>query len=337
MTALAVVVSYSLSVRAQSGTERSAATVQDHERAASFVAQAKAALAAGDSAAALRGFRCAWDLAKTPEIAGNLAIIEASLGRHRDAAEHFQFALSHLPPSATTEQKQAVAAGLDTEKQRVVTLVVRGAPVGARLSVDGQIFGTAPYTDNLYVEVGPHEVRAEASGYESLTQTISSATIGTTIAVQLALRPLEVQPEATHPNQQSPRSPAPIMDPAAKPSPVVLIVGGGLTLVGAVVGTVYSLKASTAQDDAARLRAELPTGNACFGSSAPVEECTALGNANSAVIHDRNIATASFIVSGAAAAGTLVYWLWPRSGPARPVANAVVTPSYAAVQARWSW
>ena len=334
-TVAAAIFSHSLPVGAQSATERSAATAQDDRRAAGFVARGRAALAAGNSPEALRDFREAWKLAKTPAIAGNLAIIEASLGRHRDAAEHFQFALSHLPPSATTEQKQAVAAGLDTEKQRVVTLVVRGAPVGARLAVDGQIFGTAPYTDNLYVEVGAHELRAEASGYQSLTQEISAAMVGTTIAVQLALRPLTALPEAASVKQQL-APPARIMDAMAKPSSVLLAVGGAATVVGALAGTVYSFKASNAQDDASKLRAQLPE-DACLGF-AHIDECTALTQANSTVIRDRNIAMVSFIVSGAAAAGTLAYWFWPRSPDStKPVASAVVAPGYAAVQAWWSW
>jgi tetratricopeptide (TPR) repeat protein len=330
---------------AQSSAEHKAsipqtsAASQDDKRAAAYVAQAKAALAAGDSHEALRGFRDAWNLAKTPAIAANLATIEASFGHHRDAAEHFQFALSHLPPSATTEQKQAVAAGLDTEKQQVVTLVVRGAPVGASLSIDGQIFGIAPYTDNLFVEFGHHEVRAEAPGYESLTQTITGASIGTTIAVQLALRPLDTPPPALpKPQEQQPVSVAPMIDTNAKPSTGVLAVGGGLAVVGAALGTVYMLKASSADDEATKARADLTHDNACFGATAHVAECNALRDANSAVRRDQNIATASFIVDGAAAVGTLVYWLWPRSqAPSAPVASAIVGPGYAAVQARWSW
>ena len=323
---------------AQSGEDHSSGTTQDDKRAAALVAQAKAAVAAGNAHEALRGFRDAWELAKTPEIAGNLATIEASLGRHRDAAEHFQFALSHLPRGATTEQKQAVAAGLDTEKQQVVTLVVRGAPVGARLSVDAQIVGIAPYTDNLYVEVGRHDILAEAPGYRSLTQTITGSDVGATIAVQLALSPLEASgPTVPSDRQEHAAVAPPVIDTAAKPSPVLVLVGGGVALVGAVVGTVFLLKANTALDEASQERAGLPGDNACFGASSHTAQCTALHDANVAVDRDRNIATASFVVGGAAAVGSLVYWLWPRPHAPSGRVGAIVTPGYAAVQARWSW
>jgi hypothetical protein len=95
--------------------ESASASATDAQRAAELVAGAKAARAAGDVHQALRAFRDAWELTKTPEIAANLAVVEASFGHHRDAAEHFQFALAHLPPTATVEQQQAVAAGLDEE------------------------------------------------------------------------------------------------------------------------------------------------------------------------------------------------------------------------------
>ncbi|HEY5374155.1 MAG TPA: PEGA domain-containing protein [Polyangiaceae bacterium] len=304
-----------------------------------FVAEAKAALAAGNAHEALHGFREAWALAKTPEIAGNLAIIEASFGRHRDAAEHFQFALSHLPSDATTEQKQAVAAGLDTEKQQVVTLVIRGAPVGARLSIDGEPFGTAPYTDNLYAEPGRHDVRAEALGYQSLTERVDGSA-GVTLAVQLALRPVDASPTATSSERQGQElgTEQPGLRTTAKPSPVVLVVGGGVTVAGAALGAVFLLKANTAQDEASSDRGKLPEVNACGLGTPHGAQCSALHNANVAVDRDRNVAVASFVVGGAAAAGSLVYWLWPRAkAPTDAVASAIVSPGYAAIQARWSW
>jgi thioredoxin-like negative regulator of GroEL len=100
---------------AQVGADGGGVSATDATRVKALVEQAKSAFSAGKMHDALRGFRDAWDLAKTPEIAANLAIVEASLGQHRNAAEHFQFALSHLSPSATVDQRQAVAAGLDTE------------------------------------------------------------------------------------------------------------------------------------------------------------------------------------------------------------------------------
>jgi hypothetical protein len=308
-------------------------------RAGAFVTQAKAALAAGNAHEALRGFRDAWALAKTPEIAGNLATIEASFGRHRDAAEHFQFALSHLPSDATTEQKQAVAAGLDTEKQQVVTLVIRGAPVGARLSIDGEPFGTAPYTDNLYAEPGRHDIRAESPGYQTLMERVDGSA-GVTLAVQLALRPVDASPAATSFERQGQGADTELPDlrRAATRSAVVLALGSGVTVVGAALGTVFLLKANSDQDEASRDGGALKGANACGTNTPYVTQCNALHNANAAIDRDRNVAVASFTVAGAAALGSLVYWVWPRAKASTNAhASAIVSPGYAAVQARWSW
>jgi hypothetical protein len=167
--------------------ESASASVTDAQRAAEFVAAAKAARAAGDVHQALRKFRDAWALTKTPEIAANLAVVEASFGHHRDAAEHFQFALSHLPPTATAEQAQAVAAGLDEEKRYVVTLAIRGVPAGARIFVDGALAGIAPELRDSYVDPGLHAVRAEAAGHQSMTRSVQ-ASAGTTVELPLALQ-----------------------------------------------------------------------------------------------------------------------------------------------------
>src|SRR6187401_3781280 len=72
-------------VERTASAESASASTTDAKRAAELVAAAKAARAAGDVHQALRGFRDAWDLTKTPEIAANLAVVEASFGHHRDA------------------------------------------------------------------------------------------------------------------------------------------------------------------------------------------------------------------------------------------------------------
>ena len=121
-TVAATIFSHSLPVAAQSATERSAATAQDDLRAAGFVARGRAALAAGNSPEALRDFREAWKLAKTPAIAGNLAIIEASLGRHRDGFAHIDEC------TALTQANSAVIR--DRNLAMVSFIVSRAAAAG---------------------------------------------------------------------------------------------------------------------------------------------------------------------------------------------------------------
>jgi hypothetical protein len=219
----------------------------------------------------------------------------------------------------------------------VVTLVIRGAPVGARLSIDGEPFGTAPYSDNLYAEPGRHDVRAEAPGYQTLMEQVDGSA-GLTLAVQLALRPVDASLAATSSERQGPDIESPGPRRTAKRSPVVLSFGAGIAVVGAALGTVFLLKAHTAQDEASSDAGKLTGANACGLGTPYVPQCNALHNANAAIDRDRNIAVASFAVGGAAAVGSLVYWLWPRATASTSAhASALVSPGYAAVQARWSW
>ncbi|HKO51977.1 MAG TPA: PEGA domain-containing protein [Polyangiaceae bacterium] len=290
----------------------------------------------------MRGFRDAWELSKTPEIAANLAVVEASFGHHRDASEHFQFALAHLPPTATVEQKQAVVAGLDEEKRYVVTLVIQGAPAGARISIDGTLAGVAPGLHDAYVDPGIHTVRAEAPGYQSMTRSVQ-ASAGTTVDV-----PLVLQVEG---GAQSSTSPAPgatastaaepaRLDDQTGPSLAPILIGAGVTVVGATIGTVFLLKMNSAKTEASNLSGSLPAGDAACGGMTPyASQCEALENANADGNRYRTISAVSFAVAGAAAVGSAVYWLWPRADHtgAVPRASATFAPGYASAEARWSW
>ena len=84
----------------------------DSERANVLFKKGKLAFNAGKYDDALRIYTEAWSLKKSPDIAANLAQTESELGKHRDAAEHYAFALAHLLPSSTDEQKVALAEGL---------------------------------------------------------------------------------------------------------------------------------------------------------------------------------------------------------------------------------
>jgi len=317
---------------AQTEPETGSASPADAERAAALFQRAKAAVAADNLHDALRGFRDAWELSKTSEVAANLAIVEAAFGHHRDAAEHFGFALSHLSPSTTDEQKQAIVSGLDAAKRYVLTLVIQGAPAGASISIDGVVIGRAPLAGDVYVEPRIHEVGADAAGYQSMSRRIQSSA-GSTLVVQLELKPVP----ASH-------SPEVAAEPktvrsSKGPSPVPLFVGGGIAVAGAVLGTILWVKADQADKDALdRTSALPPDPNACGTGTIYGSECAGIHEAYVAEDRNRNLSIASFAVGGAAAAGTLLYWFWPRNHLATSaMPTAIVTPGYAAVRASWNW
>ncbi len=108
----------------------------DSDRANSLFKKGKVAFNAGKYNDALRIYSEAWSLKQSPDIAANLAQTESELGRHRDAAEHFSFALAHLLPSSTDEQKQALAEGLAQEKKEIGSLHVTLEPGDSVLTID---------------------------------------------------------------------------------------------------------------------------------------------------------------------------------------------------------
>src|ERR1041384_3825181 len=68
----------------------------DSDRANQLFKKGKVAFNAGKYNDALRIYSEAWSLKQSPDIAANLAQTESELGKHRDAAEHFSYALDHF-------------------------------------------------------------------------------------------------------------------------------------------------------------------------------------------------------------------------------------------------
>jgi hypothetical protein len=308
----------------------------DLERAMAAVQEGRQAFAAGKMHDALRAFRDAWVLRKTPDVAANMAIIEANFGQHRDAAEHFQFALARLPPSTSDEQGDAISAGLKKEKQEVVTLAMRVSPESATITVDGTQVDMAA---ELYVSpVTTHTISAAASGYAPESRTISAAA-GATASVVFELKSTELAPSTSAIAPSPEPMGAPTGDqPSQRRSLVPVFIGGGVAVAAAVVGTVFWIDSGKALDRAHAARDALPPGDSACGTGTPLhDQCATLHDRWADYDKDRNFGTASFIVGGVAAAVTLTYWFWPRSKGPVPQASAFVAPGHTELHARWAW
>src|SRR5450755_1343281 len=161
----------------------------DNERANLLFKKGKIAFNEGKYTDALRIYDEAWHLKQSPDIAANLAQTEAELGKHRDAAEHFAFALAHLLPSSTDEQKTALAAGLEIEKKEVGTLHVTLEPADAALNVDDAPV-TLPTNGDVYVEPGDHRASVTREGYQLNQQTLHVSKAGARV-LWIKLEPAE--------------------------------------------------------------------------------------------------------------------------------------------------
>src|SRR5450432_3024184 len=169
-------------------------TAADSDRANLLFRKGKAALNDGKYSDALRIYSEAWHLKQSPDIAANLAQAESELGKHGDAAEHFAFALAHLLPSSTDEQKRALSDCLDTGKKEVGTLHVTLEPADAALSVDDAPV-TLPSSGDIFVEPGEHRCSVTHESYEA-NQQVTQVSKGGSQVLWIRLAPLGGAPVA---------------------------------------------------------------------------------------------------------------------------------------------
>jgi len=303
----------------------------DSDRANLLFKKGKVAYNDGKYADALRIYEEAWRLKQSPDIAANLAQTETELGKHRDAAEHFAFALAHLLPSSTDEQKRALADGLEAEKRLVGTLHVTLEPADSKLNVDGAVVSLPPSGD-LFVDSGEHRCSVTHEGYESNTQVVQVSR-GASRVLWIKLNAPGGAGPAPSGSGSEPSAPPPIT--IQKPRSLVpAFIGGGVAVAGAAVGVAFLISGNSKQHDADQLRGQLSGTNACGAGSPYQAQCAELHSKNSSVDSARHVEVAGFAVAGVAAVGTAVYLLWPHetatiSGSIRP--SFVVAPGVGSV------
>jgi len=288
----------------------------DSDRANLLFKKGKVAFNAGKYNDALRIYNEAWSLKQSPDIAANLAQTESELGKHRDAAEHFSFALAHLLPSSTDEQQQALAEGLAQEKKEIGSLHVTLEPADSTLKIDDAAV-TVPPSGDVFLEAGEHGISVTHEGYEPNQQTVRLSR-GASQVLWIKLTQLGAPPESSADPEDHASSPSEVTHPPSSHrshrSIVPAIVGGGLVAAGAAVGVVFLLSANSSQKDADQLQAGLPAEPNVCGSGTPhTDQCAELHDKNSDIDRARTIEIVGFSVAGAAAVGTAVYLLWPRS------------------------
>ena len=318
------------------GNVRAQGDGPDGDRANQLFKRGKVAFNSGKYNDALRIYTEAWSLKQSPDIAANLAQTESELGKHRDAAEHFSFALDHLLPSSTDEQKQALAEGLAQEKKEIGSLRVTLEPSDSVLSIDGARV-TVPPSGDVFVDAGEHAVSVNREGYEPNQQTVRISR-GASQVLWIKLNPTGGSPDPVGTGEPHASQPSEVTQPPASHhshrSIVPAVIGGGLVAAGAAVGVVFLVSANSSQKDADKMRADLSEPNACGAGTTNTQECAALHDKNSDIDRARTIEIVGFSVAGAAAVGTAVYLLWPHSHsastaslPGGLIPSLAITPS----------
>jgi hypothetical protein len=288
----------------------------DSDRANLLFKKGKVAFNDGKFEDALRIYSEAWGLKQSPDIAANLAQTESELGKHRDAAEHFAFALAHLLPSTTDEQKKALAEGLELEKKEVGTLHVTLEPAEASLSIDDSLVSLPPSGD-LFVDPGEHRCSVTHEGYAANQQAVRVSK-GAAQVLWIRLVPAGGTPavapgSATGSSPPAPDEGPPKLNGATQRSLVPAFIGGGLVVAGAAVGVAFMLSANSSQTDANQIKSELSGQNPCGTNTPFTTQCGQLHDKNSSIDSARRLEVVGFTAAGVAAVGTALYLLWPHA------------------------
>jgi hypothetical protein len=278
----------------------------------------KAAFAKGDMVEAERLFAEAYAIRQSSDIAANLGQSELEQQKYRSAAEHFQWALANLLPSATDAQRKAVETGLARSRAEVAVLRFDIKPEGSEVLVGEQNLGKTPIGNGVYVDPGEVIVSVRHEGFVAIDKRVMAGK-GTEQAVEVVLTPKDdaapaggavsiVDSGLEHRAGSGTGSGASDAAPSKPKSLVPAFIATGVAVAGGVTGLVFTLTASSKASDADKLRDSLNAQGGC-GGGAPESDCRDLKDQRSSVDTSRNIALGAFVVGGVAAvAAGYFYW-----------------------------
>ncbi|MDC0680605.1 hypothetical protein [Sorangium atrum] len=286
-----------------------------------------------DAAAA---YRTAWESTGDPRWAGELGLLELSLRRYRDAAEHLRRALEGGDALASGARARLRGALQQAAQEVVEVAIVVGKPE-AELFMDGRRVGQGFVTYVVYVEPGSHEARATLQGHEDGVGRFD-AQRGDKLPLGLALKE---KPPAPRPAQ-------PAVAPRAAAAgetaigPAIRLGGLALASAGVLVGAGFAIGWTVKDGEAESLREDLlATGGerACHElASVNDARCPELEDA----IRSRDalglVALVSVVASGVVGAAALSSFWWapaPERGGVRVVPQATARGGGVRIEGAW--
>lgn len=127
---------------------------------------ARILFADGDFEGALAKFLHAYELSSEPRLLWNMAVCEKEQRHYARASQLIERYLSEGArslPASSIKNAEDVLSTLRAFSSRVS---LEGAPEGAHVLIDGVEVGTVPLNVPLHVDLGRHQLRIEAPGYE---------------------------------------------------------------------------------------------------------------------------------------------------------------------------
>jgi hypothetical protein len=301
-------------------------------------------------------FLQAYALKKHPAVLLNLAQSELRSGHEADAAKHFSIYLREAKEASQSERESA-EAGLFAAKA-VVGEIALSAEEGSTVFVDGVEEGAAPLPDPIYLSPGSHQLEARKDGKVAKATIAAKAGEANEFALRFtAPAPAGVGPTAEHAASGSSTAP-PEEDRGASRgrepffswvghTPLAW-VGGGLTVAGIAGGIGFGVSAQQNYENADSIADQIRTA-ATEDKSSTTGICTnpkavlpgsvsqnRLADYQDACQkHEDNISEGdtmktlsivSWSVAGAAAVGTIVYYILDSKQEAPKAARSKASP-----------
>ncbi|HEV8550615.1 MAG TPA: PEGA domain-containing protein [Polyangiaceae bacterium] len=307
----------------------SAASDVDNEQAEESFREGNRAFAAGDYHAAFAAYRAAWSLKQTFDIACNLGRTEVELSLSRDAAEHLDYCLRTFSVSSRGEVRDANKRFRELfarVRHEVAALSVEVRPAGAEVTVDGASYGLAPLGRDIFLDPGPHRVRARLSGFHDDERSVTAEAAGS-LSVSLALTPLPAPSPAAVAATPAERAAAPsaVAHPEAngiEPRTIVVLAGTGLSLVALGIGLGFTLDANSTHERAQAVSDEVRANQGgCQAASTP--DCQSLASLVDHTQKSRDVADIALGTGAALGAATLAAWLLIPDAASNPTSGSL--------------
>jgi hypothetical protein len=239
----------------------------------------------------------AWRLKKHWQIAVNLGGSARKLGKHREAAEYFSYYLREAPKDDSSTSRSDVETALADAKTHVGELRVAVDDAGAEVLVDGEVMGTSPITEPIFVDPGEHSVTVRRDGAVTANAKVT-ANAGEQKAVTLSAKA------------------APGPKPRTVPAVIAFSAGGAGLLMGVIGGALAGVNNA---DLAKKCK---PTG-ACPSS--------ARGELNDTTILTTT-STTGFVLAGVGAAVGVTLLLVPVKATTSALATVQIGPTFVGVR-----
>jgi hypothetical protein len=175
----------------------------------------------GQTAGAIVELKRAYEIAPHHTVLYNLGQAYITLEKPVEAVDALKRYLAEGGKAIKPARRAEVENEITRQKTRIATLMIRGLPDGALVTIDGDDIGKAPLPGPVRVGVGKHVVGATATGYESgETELDVAGEDNKVVELKLVAQPSPAAPAAAGADQATapPTAPTPAVAASAEAS-----------------------------------------------------------------------------------------------------------------------